>query len=121
MLFIGHFDGIAVNDRVLIESNCNLSHGVTIGQKNRGKYSDCPRIGDSVFIGPGTCIISVITVGSDVAIGANAAVIKEVGDNEIVAGDPARKISTTGAEGYIAWILNCHGTQVQVNRETKHE
>ena len=105
-LFIGHFGGIVVNGLASIGKNCNLSHGVTIGQKNRGKYKGSPRIGDSVFIGPGASIIGSVSVGSNVAIGANAVVVNTVGDNEVVAGNPARAISTGGVEGYVNWTLD---------------
>jgi len=105
-LFIGHFGGIVVNEHTSIGRNCNLSHGVTIGQKNRGKYKGYPRIRDSVFIGPGATIIGAVSVGSNVAIGANAVVVHDVGDNEVVVGNPARCISSKGARDYINWTLD---------------
>jgi serine O-acetyltransferase len=102
-LFIGHCGGIVVNARATIGRNCNLSHGVTIGQTNRGEFAGCPVIGDSVFIGPGATIIGCISVGSHAAIGANAVVVKPVGNHEVVVGNPARMISTKGSTGYIDW------------------
>jgi serine O-acetyltransferase len=105
-LFIGHFGGIVVNEHASIGRNCNLSHGVTIGQKNRGRFKGCPRVGDSVYIGPGAAIIGSVSVGSNVAIGANAVVVDHVGDNEVVAGNPAHCVSSKGAEGYINWTLH---------------
>ena len=34
--YIGHFGGIVVNENTTTSRNCNLSHGVTIWQTNRG-------------------------------------------------------------------------------------
>jgi serine O-acetyltransferase len=105
-LFIGHFGGVVVNALAVIGRNCNLSHGVTIGQKNRGKFKGCPNIGDFVYIGPGAAIIGSVSIGSNVAIGANAVVVHDVGESEVVVGNPARIISTQGSKGYVDWTLN---------------
>lgn len=105
-LFIGHSGGIVVNGRASIGRNCNLSHGVTIGQMNRGKFKGYPSIGHSVFIGPGAVIIGSVSVGSNAAIGANAVVVHHVSDNEVVVGNPASTVSTRGSEGYVNWTLD---------------
>lgn len=105
-LFIGHFGGIVVNEDAIIGSNCNLSHGVTIGQKNRGHFKGCPRIGDSVYVGPGAVIIGSVSIGSDVAIGASAVLVGHVNDHEVVVGNPAHVVSTRGAKDYVNWTLD---------------
>jgi len=110
-LFIGHCGGIVVNERASIGRNCNLSHGVTIGQKNRGKYKGCPTIGDSVYIGSGACIIGGVSVGSNVAIGAHAVVVRSIGDNEVVVGNPARTVSRSGATDYVNYTIADDGTE----------
>ena len=102
-LFIGHFGGIVVHPGAEIGRNCNLSHGVTIGQTNRGSHAGTPVIGDSVFIGPGAAIIGRVRVGSDVAIGANAVVIEDVEDHSVVVGIPAHAVSGQGSRGYVDW------------------
>lgn len=99
--YIGHFGGIVVNRVAVIGKNCNISQGVTIGQTNRGARAGSPVIGDNVFIGPGAKIIGNIKIGSNVAIGANAVVTKDVPDNAVVAGVPARILSMQGATGYV--------------------
>lgn len=104
-LFIGHFGGIVVNEHAVIGGNCNLSHGVTIGQKNRGRFKGYPTIGDAVYIGPGVSIIGSVSVGSNVAIGANAVVVDHVKDNEVVVGNPAHVVSTKGSRDYVNWTM----------------
>ena len=54
----------------------------------------CIDIGDNVFVGAGTRILYNVRIGSNVIIGANSLVIKDIPDNCVVAGTPARVIST---------------------------
>ncbi len=99
--YIGHFGGIVVNKESIIGKNCNLSHGVTLGQSNRGKNKGCPALGDNIYIGPGAKIVGSVKIGNNVAIGANCVVTKDIADNSVVAGIPGKVISQNGAEGYI--------------------
>ena len=95
-----------MHPRAKIGKNCNISQGVTIGQSNRGKRAGVPVIGDSVFIGPGAKIFGAITIGNNVAIGANAVVTSDVPDNAVVAGIPARILSLLGSAGYVQHIYD---------------
>lgn len=99
--YIGHFGGIVVHERVVIGRNCNISHGVTLGQANRGERKGFPVIGSNVYIGPGAKIFGKVKVGDNVAIGANCVVTRDVPDKAVVVGIPARVISYSGSEGYI--------------------
>lgn len=58
------------------------------------------KIGNRVFIGAGSIIMPGITVGNDVIIGAGSVVTKDVPDNCIHAGNPARFMQHTDV--YIA-------------------
>lgn len=49
-------------------------------------------IGDDVFIGKGAIILPGVTIGSCVIVGAGSVVSKDVPDNSVVAGNPARWI-----------------------------
>lgn len=73
-LYIGHFTGIFIHEKVKMGQDCNLSQGVTIGYSPRGSKAGCPQIGDRVYFGPGAKVFGGIQVGDDVAIGANAVV-----------------------------------------------
>lgn len=102
-LYIGHYGGVVVHGRAKIGRNCNLSQGVTIGKLSRGPRKGFPIIGDGVYIGPGAKVLGGIKVGSDVVIGANAVVVKDVRDGCVVGGVPAKELSQNGAEGYVTW------------------
>lgn len=99
--YIGHFGGIVVNGNVRIGRNCNLSHGVTIGQANRGARKGVPVIGDNVFIGPGAMIFGSVRIGNNAAIGANSVVTRDVEDNAVVACPPAAVVSFESSMGYV--------------------
>lgn len=58
---------------------------------------DCFRpivIKDNVFIGAHTFIMPGINIGNNVVIGAGSIVTKNISDNSVVAGSPAKKIAT---------------------------
>lgn len=99
--YIGHFGGIIVNRHCTIGKNCNISQGVTLGEANRGKNKRYPILGDNIYIGPGAIIIGAITIGNNVAIGANCVVTKDIQDNSVVVGIPAKVISQKGSKGYV--------------------
>lgn len=67
-----------------------IGQGVTIGGKS-GWY-EVPVIGDDVIINAGARILGPVKIGNNVIIGANAVVVKDVPDNCVVAGVPARII-----------------------------
>ena len=52
------------------------------------------RIGDNVWIGDKACILSGVQIGNNVIIGANSVVTKNVPDNCVAAGIPAKVIKT---------------------------
>lgn len=101
--YIGHFGGVVISGAAKIGDNCNISQGVTIGVSGVGENRGVPIIGDNVYIGAGAKVIGKIVIGNNVAIGANAVVTRDVPDNTIVAGVPAKVI---GENTYTHIILN---------------
>lgn len=75
-----------------IGNNCWINQQVTIGF--RGKYR--PHIGNNVRIGSGARVLGGIKIGDNVNVGANAVVIKNVPDNCVVVGVPARIVRKNG-------------------------
>lgn len=51
-------------------------------------------IGDRVFIGAGSIVLPGVRIGSDVIVGAGSVVTKNVPDNTVVSGNPAKAIAT---------------------------
>jgi len=53
------------------------------------------RVGNNVFIGAGALVLPNVIIGNNCIVGANSVVTKSVPDGSIVAGNPARLVSTT--------------------------
>lgn len=60
----------------------------TLGKKNNGR----PVIGDNVSLGASVIIIGNVHIGNNVVVGAGSVVVKDVPDNCVVAGNPAKII-----------------------------
>jgi serine O-acetyltransferase len=75
---------------VRIGKNCTVLPMVLIGKSHPGKCNIV--IGDNCLINTGAFILGPITIGNNVTIAAGAVVNKDVPDNAIVAGVPAKVI-----------------------------
>ena len=86
---------------VTIGNNVTLASGSRIlahdgSTKNIVGYSRVGRvdIGDDVFIGADAIVLASVKIGSKVIIGAGAVVTKDVPDNSVAVGNPAKVIGT---------------------------
>lgn len=91
-LYLGHRGTIVINGETVIGEMVNISHGVTIGQENRGKRKGAPHIGNKVWIGANAVLVGNITIGDNVLIAPNTFVNFNVPDNSIVLGNPGKII-----------------------------
>lgn len=95
-LSIAHLGSIIVNGNAKVGKNCRIQDNVTIGATNG--QAEAPLIGDNVFIGSGARIIGKVNIANDIAVGANAVIVKDINDSGItVGGVPARKISNNNS------------------------
>jgi len=86
--------GIEIGNGVLIGHNVTLA---TLNHDERPQfrqniYPKPIKIGDNVWIGSNATILQGVTIGDGAIIGANAVVTKDVPQNSVVAGNPARII-----------------------------
>lgn len=86
--YIGHYGGIFIRGE--FGAYCSISQGVTFGSKGAGKSSGWPVVGNNVYVGAGAKVIGAISIGNDVIIGTNAVVVKDVPDNSLAVGIPAK-------------------------------
>ncbi len=84
--------GIVIHDRAVLGENVMVGPGVTIG--GTSKIYEVPVIGDNTVIAPGAKIFGPVKIGKNCVIGANAVVLKDVPDNTIVGGIPAKVLKT---------------------------
>jgi maltose O-acetyltransferase len=85
------FSSIEIGDNLL------ASHGLTLISATHDPITYANRsgpitIGDNVWIGINVTIVGPVKIGNNTVIGAGALVIRDVPDNAIVAGVPARLI-----------------------------
>ncbi len=81
-----------------IGENCWINQQVTIGYSSS---KEPPTIGNGVHICAGAIVIGDIVIGDNSIVGANATVTKNVAENEVVAGVPAKRIGINNNPLYI--------------------
>lgn len=85
---MGHFSYIGNAD---IGANTNIGAG-TITANYDGEKKNATIIGENVFIGSDTMLVAPLKIGSGARTGAGAIVTKDVPDDTLVVGMPARAI-----------------------------
>lgn len=89
-------DFLHVKSNCRIGKNCTLLPGVVIGNKNLEDDGSWALIGDNCYIGLGAKIFGNVNIGNNVVIGANSVVTKDIPDDCVVSGIPARIIKKNG-------------------------
>ena len=100
-LFIDHGMSVVIGETSDIGDNVTIYHGVTLGgispsidsdkQRNVKRH---PTLKNNVVVGSGAQILGPITVGENAKVGANAVVTKDVPDNAVMVGIPAKNVGT---------------------------
>jgi len=100
-LFIDHGMGVVIGETSEIGNNVTIYHMVTLGgispsinsddQRNSKRH---PTLMDNVVVGSGAQVLGPVTVGKNAKIGANAVVTKDVPENAVMVGIPAKNVGT---------------------------
>lgn len=78
-----------INHDIISNMLNNLNNG-----KQYNYYARCIEVMDNVFIGSHSTILPNVKIGSNVIIASNSVVTKDIPDNSVVAGNPAKIIDT---------------------------
>ena len=104
-LFIDHGMGVVIGETSEIGDNVTVYHMVTLGGIAPSINSDSqreikrhPTLMDNVVVGSGAQILGPVIIGKNAKVGANAVVTKNVPDNAVMIGIPARNVGTTSGE-----------------------
>lgn len=81
-----------------IGNNFTCRQCTTIGNKYDGRNDLRPTIGNNVTLGANVCIVGNIHIGDNVIVGCGSVVVKDVPDNCIIAGNPARIIKQLSSQ-----------------------
>src|SRR5699024_3115628 len=94
--FIDHATGVVIGETTIIQDNVSIFQGVTLGGVSTAKKKRHPTIGNNVTIGANAAVLGDITIGDNVKIGAGSVVVKDVPPNTTVVGVPGRVVKRNG-------------------------
>ena len=104
-LFIDHGMGVVIGETSEIGDNVTIYHMVTLGgispsinsddQRNTKRH---PTLMDNVVVGSGAQILGPVIVGKNAKIGANAVVTKDVDENSVMVGIPAKNVGEVSTQ-----------------------
>lgn len=88
--------GVEIGEGCLLNKKSNIGHGCTIS-------SSCEigptvvlagevEIGENTFIGLGTIVLPKVRIGKNVVVAAGSVVTKNIPDNTLIAGNPAKLV-----------------------------
>ena len=104
-LFIDHGMGVVIGETSDIGDNVTIYHNATLGgispsiNSNEQRHvKRHPTLKDNVVVGSGAQVLGPIEVGKNAKIGSNAVVTKDVPENAVMIGIPARNVGTTTEE-----------------------
>ena len=104
-LFIDHGMGVVIGETSEIGNNVTIYHMVTLGGTSPSINSDDqrdskrhPTLMNNVVVGSGAQVLGPVVVGKNAKIGANAVVTKDVPENAVMVGIPAKNVGTATEE-----------------------
>ena len=104
-LFIDHGMGVVIGETSDIGDNVTIYHMATLGgiapsinSDNQRNVKRHPTLKENVVVGSGAQILGPVVIGKNAKIGANAVVTKDVPENAVMVGIPAKNVGTASEE-----------------------
>lgn len=89
--------GARIGRGVILNTGCVVDHDCVLGDyvhvSPNAALGGGARVGRSSWIGIGSSVIELVSIGSNTILGAGAVAIRDVGDGVVAVGCPARAIS----------------------------
>ena len=105
-LFIDHGMGVVIGETSEIGDNVTIYHMVTLGgispsinSDNQRHVKRHPTLMNNVVVGSGDQVLGPVVIGKNAKIGANAVVTKDVPENAVMVGIPAKNVGI-GSKGF---------------------
>ncbi len=103
--FIDHGMGVVIGETSEIGNNVTIYHMATLGgiapsinSNDQRQVKRHPTLSDCVVVGSGAQILGPVIIGANAKIGANAVVTKDVPENAVMVGIPAKNVGTATEE-----------------------
>ena len=100
-LFIDHGMGVVIGETSEIGNNVTIYHMATLGgiapsinSNDQRQVKRHPTLSDCVVVGSGAQILGPVKIGANAKVGANAVVTKDVPENAVMVGIPAKNVGT---------------------------
>lgn len=87
-LYIPH-GNVVINSQSQIGNNCSFLQFSSIGTIHR---QPAAILADNVYVGPNVNIVGAIKIGNNTVLGAGSVIVKDIVDNVVVVGCPAKPI-----------------------------
>ena len=104
-LFIDHGMGVVIGETSEIGNNVTIYHMATLGgiapsinSNDQRQVKRHPTLNDCVVVGSGAQILGPVIIGANAKVGANAVVTKDVPENAVMVGIPAKNVGTATEE-----------------------
>ena len=104
-LFIDHGMGVVIGETSEIGNNVTIYHMATLGgiapsinSNQQRMVKRHPTLNDCVVVGSGAQILGPVVIGANAKVGANAVVTKDVPENAVMVGIPAKNVGTATKE-----------------------
>ena len=104
-LFIDHGMGVVIGETSEIGNNVTIYHMATLGgiapsinSNDQRQVKRHPTLSDCVVVGSGAQILGPVMIGANAKVGANAVVTKDVPENSVMVGIPAKNVGTATDE-----------------------
>ena len=90
-------------DRVMLIDFDHATNDAERPIRDQGIYKRDVRVGNNIWIGYGACLLRGVTVGDNSIIGSLAVVTRDVEENSVVGGSPARVLRMREQPETLRW------------------